>query len=785
MSEQMSQQSETSVDGRLEPALPDGETVVLGSPDPVAGGSATSETVGPYQLVRVLGYGGMGEVWLAEQKYPVRRSVALKLVKGGLNTREFIARFESERQALALMDHPAIARVFEAGSTPDNRPYFAMEYVAGTPITVYCDEHRLTLRERLDLFIQVCEGIQHAHQKAIMHRDLKPSNILVTEIDSKPVPKIIDFGLAKALTEPLTTDAIFTRIGTVVGTPDYMSPEQADSAGQDVDTRTDVYSLGIVLYELLVGALPVQLNRLSFGDILRKLREEDTPPPSTRVRRLGTDGATNAQNRRTDVRTLARQLRGDLDAITLKATEKDRSKRYATPSELAADITRYLRNQPVSAHAPGLRYRASKYVRRHGIAVSAAAVFVLMLLGFAIAQTVQLRRVTRERDRADRITKFMTEMFNVSDPRLSRGKNVSAREILDKASNEIDTGLGKDPELQAQMMQIMGTVYVQLGLYGRAATLLRRSADTRSRVLGPNDPVTLKTLSSLSWALAKDGHYADAKKLERQVISSQRELLGPEHADTVSSMGTLATILSAENGPHEMFAGDRAKWAEAENLGRESLALARKVFGPEKPRTLTIEQNLAGILESEERFDEAESMQRHLLEAKRRVFGPDHPETITSMNNLGNTLLHEGRNVEAEKLYREALELYRRVLGPNHIFTLRLMNALAAALAEERRYDEAEELDRTALEIERRVLGPHHIAVPETIYNLACIAAQRGNTNEAFSLLTQAVDQVPVESAAMMEKDHALESLRADSRFSALVAYAKNKAAVASRHSAR
>jgi hypothetical protein len=327
---------------------------------------------------------------------------------------------------------------------------------------------------------------------AIIHRDLKPSNILVTEIDSKPVPKIIDFGLAKALTEPLTTEAMFTRVGTVIGTPDYMSPEQADSAGQNIDTRTDVYSLGIVLYELLVGTLPVELSRLSFGEMLRKLREEDTPQPSTRVRRLGVGGATNAQNRRTDVRTLARQLSGDLDAITLKATEKDRSKRYATPSELAADIGRYLRNEPVSAHAPSAAYRAGKYVRRHRVGVSAAAVFVLMLAGFAVAQTVQLRRVTRARDRADRITKFMVDMFNVSDPRLSRGKNVTAREILDKASKDIDTGLGKDPELQAHMMQIMGTVYSQLGLYSRAATLLRRSAETSGRVLGPDDPTTLK-----------------------------------------------------------------------------------------------------------------------------------------------------------------------------------------------------------------------------------------------------------------------------------------------------
>ncbi len=765
MSEQMSQQSEVSADGRLEASIRDGETVVLSSPDTVPGESTTSEVVGPYHLVRVLGFGGMGEVWLAEQKHPVRRSVALKLIKGGMNTREFIARFESERQALALMDHPAIARVFEAGSTPDHRPYFAMEYVAGTPITVYCDEHRLSLRERLELFIQVCEGIQHAHQKAIIHRDLKPSNILVTEIDSKPVPKIIDFGLAKALSEPLTTEAMFTRIGTVIGTPDYMSPEQADSAGQDTDTRTDVYSLGIVLYELLVGALPVDLSRLSFGETLRKLREEDTPPPSTRVRRLGTDGAAKAQNRRTDVPTLARQLRGDLDAITLKATEKDRSNRYATPSELAADITRYLRDEPVSAHAPGVAYRAAKYVRRHRVGVSAAAVLVLMLAGFAIAQTVQLRRVTRERDRADRITNFMTEMFNVSDPRLSRGKNVTAREILDKASKEIDTGLGKDPELRAQMMQVMGDVYQQLGVYPRSETLLRGSVEIRRRVLGPENPATLLTLGNLGWTLNLEGQYLEAEKLERQVLEAQRRVLGPKHADTLRSMSRVASTLSREG-----------KYAEAETLQRDALALARRLLGMEHPSTISMEGDLALLLSSEGRYAEAEKLNREVLATSQRVLGPDYPTTIKINNNLANTFLFEGRFVEAERLQRETLDIYRRVLGPDNPYTLYLMNSLSATLMAEGHLDQAEEVLHSALETQKRLFGPQHRDPALTTYNLACVAALKGNANESFRLLRQAIEYAAPEVAQMIETDYAFKSLKIDPRFAEVVAYAKDKA---------
>ncbi len=316
------------------------ENATVGSPEAGESGLAPDETVapaerpgaeiGPYRLLQVIGEGGMGEVWLAQQERPVSRRVALKLVKAGMNSREVMARFQSERQALALMDHPAIARVFDAGSTAEGRPYFVMEYVAGVPITTYCDQHELTTRERLELFVHVCEGVQHAHQKAIIHRDLKPSNILVTEVDGKPVPKIIDFGVAKAVAHRLTAETMFTRIGVLIGTPQYMSPEQADSGGLDIDTRTDVYSLGVILYELLVGAPPLEFRSLqgaAFHEMLRKVRDEDAVPPSTKLRTLAGDSNQIAERRQTDPGTLARQLSGDLDCITLKALEKDRVRR--------------------------------------------------------------------------------------------------------------------------------------------------------------------------------------------------------------------------------------------------------------------------------------------------------------------------------------------------------------------------------------------------------------------------------------------------------------------------
>jgi serine/threonine protein kinase/tetratricopeptide (TPR) repeat protein len=342
------------------------EPATLDAPGP------SGVNIGPYHLLELIGQGGMGEVWRAEQKQPVRRRVAIKLIKVGMDTREVVARFESERQALALMDHPAIAKVFDAGSTPEGRPYFVMEYVAGMHITAYCDKHRLSTRQRLELFIQVCEGVQHAHQKAIIHRDLKPSNILVSEVSGKATPRIIDFGVAKATSQQLCAGTVYTRTGAIVGTLGYMSPEQADSAGQDIDTRTDVYSLGTVLYELLVGTLPFEFQGLAYDEMLRRLRELDAPRPSTRLLTLGDDSAITARNRGSDLRTLARQLRGDPDAIALKALEKDRARRYATPSELAADIERYLRNEPVTAHPPAVGYRARKYFRRHRLGVAVA-----------------------------------------------------------------------------------------------------------------------------------------------------------------------------------------------------------------------------------------------------------------------------------------------------------------------------------------------------------------------------------------------------------------------------
>jgi eukaryotic-like serine/threonine-protein kinase len=686
-------------------------------------GAVAGAVIGPYHLLELIGQGGMGEVWLAEQKHPIRRRVALKLIKTGMDTREVVARFESERQALALMDHPAIAKVFDAGSTAQGRPYFVMEYVAGIPITTYCDKHRLTTRERLGLFVHVCEGVQHAHQKAIIHRDLKPSNILVAEVDGKPGPKIIDFGVAKAISQRLTAQTMFTRVGAMLGTPEYMSPEQADPAGEDVDTRTDVYSLGVVLYELLVGAVPLEIRKLSFEEMLRKLREEDAPRPSTKLRTSGEQSTTTAQNRRTEPTTLSRQLRGDLDAITLKALEKDRARRYGTPSEVAADIGRYLRNEPVIARPASMRYRVRKYIRRHRVGVSVAAGLVLLLAFFAIVQGMQLRRITRERDRADRITNFITSMFKVSNPSEARGNKVTAREILDKASRDIGTGLAKDPELQAQMMNVMGTVYFNLGLYSHADPLLTRAVEIRTRVLGLENRDTLRSMNNLGTTLDEEGRYKEAERLHRQVLELRRRVLGPDHVETLASMNNLANSL-----------GEQGRYPEAEKLMRQAVEIEHRVFGPEHDLTIGAMENLAITLDQEGKYGESEKLERQVLNLRRRVFGAEDQGTVRSMSNLGSTLTHRGK------------------------------------------YEEAQKVEREALAVQRRVLGPEHPDTASTTYNLACIAARLGHDNEALTLLREALDEhLDVETMQSVESEPNLSSLHGDPRFEVLLAAVRQR----------
>jgi serine/threonine protein kinase len=667
--------------------------------------------IGRYRILRVVGEGGMGVVYEAEQDQP-RRIVALKVIRPGLAGTETLRRFARESQALGRLHHVGIAQVYEAGTSETGfgpQPYFAMEFIHGTPLRQYADSRHLGTRERLEMMAKICEAVEHAHQNGIIHRDLKPGNILMDETGQ---PKILDFGVARLTdSDAQATITKQTDLGQLVGTLAYMSPEQVLGDPTQLDSRSDVYALGVILYELLAQRLPYEISDQLY-DAVRTIREEDP-------KRLS---------------SISRVFRGDVETIVAKALEKDKARRYGSAAALLGDIRKYLADEPITARPASTVYQLQKFAQRHKALVTATAVVFVVLVAGIIVSTREAVRARRAEQISEAVKNFLqNDLLSQAGPSTQSGPStkpdpdLKVRTALDRAAARLTGKFNRQPELEAAIRDTVGQTYMDLGVYPEARTQLELGLDLYRQALGDKDPKTLRTASQLGRTAYFQGRLPEAEALFSQALETQRRVLGSEHPDTLYSLTGLTAVYYSQG-----------KYAPAEALCRQLVEARRRILGPEHPDTLKSMNNLAVFYEAQGKFTQAESLNKQLVEVRRRVSGPEHPDTLSAMNNLANVYNDEGEYAQAEALYGQTLEIRRRVLGPEHPDTLICMGNLAEVYGAQAKYRQAEALDTQILEIRHRVLGSEHRDTLLTMSNLALIYWGLGKYAQAEALDSQA-----------------------------------------------
>jgi len=639
------------------------------------------QQIGPYRVIRAIGEGGMGSVFLAQRDDPVRRQVAIKVIRSPFSRTEERIRFQAEQQAMARLSHPNVAQMFEAGTTAEGYPYFVMEWIDGVSLMEFCDQRALSIDKRLELFAGICDGVQHAHQKSIVHRDLKPSNILVVEIDGKPLPKIIDFGVAKALDSPLVDATTLTGDG-VVGTPAYLSPEAVTAVTRsDVDTRADVYALGLVLYKLLAGEQPYETPDEALLDRMLRIAKVDIPTPRQFFHEMkDADRERVARERVMTPVALERLLRGDLEAIVLKAVAKDREQRYATASELQADVRRFLSHEPVEASAPGTFDRVLKFTRRHRGFVMATLLVVIALAGGFVARTIEARRADEARRQAELVTNFLTDLFSDTSPFNGTGQVISVHDLLNEGAQRIKGRLADAPIARADVLQSIGIALLHQGDRDGAYPLFQEALAIRRKELGPDHPLVGSTLLQLGVLLQRFNLQQSELDL-REATRIREKNFGPKSTELAAALADLGTTLRM-----------REKYAEAEEALARSLRIREETLPRDDSLIAASCSGLGQIYDAEQRFDKGEEMLLRALNIRRNMYGPDHYITSRSYESVAEHYMRVGQWAESERYSRLALAVVERVRGPEHKYSAWVRVNLAECLAKQHRNDEAKAL---------------------------------------------------------------------------------------------